>query len=147
MDSAFEILFSGQQYKRLYEKKCHLIFEKYGLTKVEIEILLFLENNKQYDTAKDVVDLKFFAKSHVSKAISSLITRGLLYSEADEFDRRCVHLKISDEAKPVIGEAKKMREELLTIIYNGISDEEKEVMFNIADKILGNIKEAIEKED
>ncbi|OEH85146.1 hypothetical protein BHU72_05915 [Desulfuribacillus stibiiarsenatis] len=147
MNNTLELLFSGQQFKKLYEKKCHQISEKYGLTKLEIEILLFLENNKQYDTAKDIVDLKFFAKSHVSKAITSLITKGYLHSNHDSMDRRCVHLKISDYAKPLLEEAKEMRKNLLMIIFKDISLEERKLMAIVAKKLSKNINEAIENEE
>lgn len=46
MDTEFEMLLYGQQFKKLYEKMSNLITEKYGLHKVEIEILLFLKKAK-----------------------------------------------------------------------------------------------------
>lgn len=146
MNNTLELLLSGQQFKKLYEKKCHQISEKYGLNKIEIEILLFFDSHQEYDTAKDIVDLKFFAKSHVSKAITSLIHDGYLCGKHDEEDRRCVHLNVTDHAKQVIQEAKDMRQDLLTILYKNISEEEREIMVNVAKKLADNIKEAIEKD-
>lgn len=146
MNNTLEILLSGQQFKKLYEKKCHQISEKYDLTKLEIEILLFFDSHREYDTAKDIVDLKFFAKSHVSKAIASLIHEGYLCGKHDEEDRRCVHLKITDHARQVIQEAKEMRQELLDILYKDISLEEREMMANVAKKLTENIKKAIEQD-
>lgn len=144
MDNILEILLNGHQFKKLDEKTFHPISKKYDLTKLEIEILLFFENNKEYDTAKDIVDLKFFAKSHVSTAVASLISNGYLISESDELDRRCVHLKISDDAKQVINEAKELRKNLAELLYKGISLEEKRIMAGIAKKIAHNIKMALD---
>ena len=147
MNDHLEFLLSGQQFKKLYEKKCHQISEKYDITKLEIEILLFFQNNKQYDTAKDIVDLKFFTKSHVSQGIASLINNGFLISEPDHLDRRCVHLRISDDAKKVIKEANEMRMHLQGVLYEGISFEEKRIMAGVAKKIANNIKVELENNE
>ncbi len=146
MNDTLEILLNGQQFKKLHDKKYHQILKKYGLTKLEIEILLFFEINKRYDTAKDIVDFKYFTKSHVSKAITSLINTGYLYPKADEHDRRCVHLKVSEDAKHVIQEAKEIRDELIGILFKDISLYEQEVIFNVVKKITTNITEAIEED-
>lgn len=61
MDTEFETLLYGQQFKKLYEKMSNLITEKYGLHKVEIEILLFLKKGKG-DTARNIAENKFFPK-------------------------------------------------------------------------------------
>jgi len=147
MNNTLEILFNGQQFKKLHDKKYHQILKKYDLTKLEIEILLFFENNKRYDTAKDIVDFKFLAKSHVSKAVTSLINNGYLCAKSDDHDRRCVHLKVSDDAKKVIKEATEIRNELIGIIFRDISVEEKRIMINVAKKIASNISDAIENDD
>lgn len=146
MNNNFKILLDGQQFKKLYEKKCNQISKKYGRTKLEIEILLFLENNKSQNTAKDIVELLYFSKSHVSKAITSLIDSGYVYGKPDEQDRRCIHLKITEDARQVVKEANKMRDNLINIVYEDVSPEEKKIMDRVANKIADNIKNTIEND-
>ena len=43
--------------------------EKLSITHTEIEIIMFLFNNPDYDTAKDISELRKFPKSCVSKEI------------------------------------------------------------------------------
>jgi DNA-binding MarR family transcriptional regulator len=147
MDNNLEILFNGQQFKKLYDRKCNQISKRYGLTRIEIEILLFLENNPSYDTAKSIVELRFYAKSHVSKAIDSLIKSGYVLVKSDEHDRRCIHVKIAPSAEQVVREANDLHHNLIEILYKNISLEEKRIMESVAKKIANNIKEALEKED
>jgi DNA-binding MarR family transcriptional regulator len=147
MDYNVEILFNGQQFKKLYERIYNQISKKYGLTKIEIEILLFLEKNQSYDTAKDIVELKFYAKSHVSKAIDSLIHKGYVLGILDEHDRRCVHLKIADAAERIVREANEMRNNLINILFKDVTSEEKRIMESVAKKITNNIKKAMEKDE
>lgn len=145
MNNNLEILLDGQQFKKLYERECSHIYKKYGLTKLEIEVLLFLGNNKPYDTAKDIVELLSFAKSHVSKAITSLINSGYVSAKLDEQDRRCIHLEVSADAEQVVREANEMRNNLIAILYKGISVEEINIMNNVARKIALNIRETLWK--
>lgn len=147
MDYNVEILFKGQQFKKLYERIYNQISTKYGLTRIEIEILLFLEKNQSYDTAKDIVELEFYAKSHVSKAIDSLIHKGYVLGILDEQDRRCVHLKIADAAELIVREASEMRDNLIKILFKDITLEEKRIMECVAKKVTNNIKEAMEKDE
>ena len=51
--------------------------EKLSITQTEIEIIMFLFNNPDYDTAKDISELRKFPKSCVSKAVDNLIKKGL----------------------------------------------------------------------
>lgn len=138
MDTEFETLLYGQQFKKLYEKMSNLITEKYGLHKVEIEILLFLKRGAG-DTAKDIAENKFFSKAHISHAIDHLTECGYLVGKPDGQDRRCVRLVLTEEAEPVCRELLKMRECLMDAVYQGITEEERRVMRQVAKKIAHNI--------
>lgn len=144
MENNFEILLSGQQFKKLYEKQICPILKKYNLTKIEIEILLFLQQNRLYDTAKDIVELKSYTKSHVSKATDSLMKNGYLIRKLDEHDRRSIHLQVAQKAQPIVKEALQLRSSLFALLYKDITNEEKKVLEQIAGKMAVNIKEALE---
>ncbi|MFR7462338.1 MAG: MarR family transcriptional regulator [Subdoligranulum sp.] len=58
--------------KTLYSEFVSPVCAKYGLTRIELDILLFLANNTRYDTATDIVEVRFLAKSQVSAAIKNL---------------------------------------------------------------------------
>ena len=64
--------------KTLYSEFVSPVCAKYGLTRIELDILLFLANNTRYDTATDIVEVRFLAKSQVSAAIKNLEARGCL---------------------------------------------------------------------
>lgn len=138
MDTEFETLLYGQQFKKLYEKMSNLITDKYGLHKVEIEILLFLKKGKG-DTARDIAENKFFSKAHISHAIDNLVECGYLVGQPDRKDRRCIHLILTEEAEPVCGEILKMRERMMSAIFMDITEEERQIMGQVAKKIARNI--------
>ena len=142
MVTEFETLLYGQQFKKLYEKMSNLITEKYGLHKVEIEILLFLKKGKG-DTARDIAENKFFSKAHISHAIDHLMECGYLVGKLDGQDRRCVHLVLREEAEPVCEELLKMRENLMNTVCQGITEEERLMMRQVAKKIACNISKEL----
>ena len=61
---------------KLYNGLFVPVLEKYQLTQLEIDILLFLANNPPFDTARDIVEKRHLAKSHVSAGVESLASRG-----------------------------------------------------------------------
>ena len=142
MDTEFETLLYGQQFKKLYEKMSNLITEQYGLPKAEIEILLFLKKGKG-DTARDIAENKFFSKAHISHAIDHLMECGYLVGKLDGQDRRCVHLVLTGEAEPVCEELLKMRENLMNTVCQGITEEERLMMRQVAKKIACNISKEL----
>lgn len=145
VDGEFETLLNGQQFKKLYEKMSNMITEKYGLHKIEMEILLFLYSGRN-DTAKDIAECKFFSKAHISHAIEHLTELSYVVGIPDEQDRRCVHLKLTKKAEPLCRELIQLKKELTGIIYRGITESEKKMMARVAGKIAHNINEEIMKE-
>ena len=119
--------------------------EKLSITHTEIEIIMFLFNNPDYDTAKDISELRKFPKSCVSKAVDDLIKKDYLESFIDISDRRIPHLKLKEPSKPVIKLSQKIRTHFLEIICQGIDDREKEELLKILNTISINVKEALKE--
>ena len=138
MNSEFETLLSGQLFKKLYDKRCILITEKYGLHKVEIEILLFLKKGK-LDTARDIVEARHYSKAHISHAIEHLMEQGYVVGQMDAQDRRCIHLKLTEEAEPVCQQLIKLRRSLMKTVYKDVTEEEMLILKQVAKKVAHNI--------
>ena len=140
MNNTTEVLMATSMFGKLYTKKILEVASKYNMNKVEVDILLFLNNNPQYDTAKDIVEVRGIAKSYVSKSIDKLVEKKLLSLNVDKKDRRIIHLKVESSANTVIKEALEAQKKYVDTIYNGISKEEEEVLKEIVNKMLSNIK-------
>ena len=79
MYEEYEILTLGQLLKKLLEKRSLPIMEQYGLRKVELDILSFFAiQERQGDTAKDIMLTKHISKSHISKSVDNLKKRGYI---------------------------------------------------------------------
>lgn len=134
-----EGIINGQQFKRIYEKKCEPLMRKYDLRKIELDVLFFLYSYKTYDTAKDIVNQKCLSKAHVSKAIENLTARHYVMTRLDSQDRRCVHLIITEEAEPVLTEMESLWYDIERCMYRNVSAEERSMFTSIMNKIVKNI--------
>lgn len=146
MSCELECFMSGQQFKKLSDKKYEPLMCKYNLRKIELDILYFLSIYLHYDTAKDIVAFKSLSKAHVSKAIDNLCQQNLIDTTMDCDDRRCNHLAVTEKAKPIIDEINQIRNEIFQVIYHGLSEEEKVLFIEIAGKIACNISAELENE-
>ena len=55
-----------------YELLSSRICDQYGLTQMEYDILMFLHNNPQHNTAAEIVKIRKSTKSHVSTSLKKL---------------------------------------------------------------------------
>ena len=94
MRSTTQMLLMAQRFGKLYKKLQSDVCNKYNLSNVELDVLLFLYNHPEYNTAKDIVELRGLAKSYVSKAVDLLIKKELITSYEDKKDRRVTNLKL-----------------------------------------------------
>ena len=49
--------------KTLYSRCVERVCERHDLTRMELDILLFLANNPLYDTASEIVEIRYLSKS------------------------------------------------------------------------------------
>ena len=55
-----------------YELLSGEVCDRYELTQMEYDILMFLHNNPQHNTAADIVKIRKSTKSHVSTSLKNL---------------------------------------------------------------------------
>ncbi|WP_367924680.1 MarR family winged helix-turn-helix transcriptional regulator [uncultured Ruthenibacterium sp.] len=124
MFTEFQFLAAQQLLKKLYETCCEPIFRQYGLTRMELDVLMILAEKKDIETAGELSARLGFTKSHVSKAVESLSRRGLLNTCPDSVDHRRVCLQICDAAKPIISEGFRAQRKLADYLYQGMDERE-----------------------
>ena len=132
----FDILGKSQ---KAYGKQLEPVCKKWDLTRSEVDVLLFLYNNPQYDRAADIVTHRGMAKSHVSMSVASLADRGLLERRDSSEDRRTTHLHLLEAGRAIAGEAREAQLQFFQQIYRGISREEQDALHMIIRKVHENI--------
>ena len=126
--------------KKHYAKLLEPICKEWELTRHELDILLFLHNNPEYDRAADIVSRRGIAKSHVSMSVASLEEKGLLLRRFDENDRRAAHLELQGSGSVIAAQAKEKQVQFFSLLFQGISKEEFDLWKKIHHQIHKNIE-------
>lgn len=133
----------GKLYNRLFLP----LLEQYGLTQAEADILLFLANNPEYDTAHDIVERRHLAKSHISSGVDRLAARGLLERFRREGNRKTIHLRLTEAAWPIIEEGRVLQARYGELLADGFSKAELRQLQQFLDRIIQNVDKALERSD
>lgn len=128
---------------KLYSLLILPLLERHRLTQLEADILLFLANNPECDTARDIVEIRHLAKSHVSVGVDSLAERGLLRRLRLEGNRKTIHLRLTDAAAPIVEQGRAIQHTYAGLIFDGFSETERQELFRLLDRVSENVDAAI----
>lgn len=135
------------KYKKLYEKKLCKIYEKYDLRKIDMEIIVYLANSGNEDTAKDIANTNMFTKGHISQSVKRLNQLGFISIIQDEKDMRVQHLKLTGNVEPMIKELKSEKDKVASCVFAGVTDEENQVLAKVFEKMCDNIMKELSVEE
>ena len=133
----FDILSQSQ---KIYSRQLEPVCKKWELTRSELDVLLFLHNNPDFDRAVDIVNNRGLSKSHVSLSISSLEEKQLLTRQEDPQDRRTVHLKLTEQGGKIAGIGRMAQKRFFSYLHQGVTQEQIAMMVDFARKVGENIK-------
>ena len=143
---AQEIMVRWQGMRKLYGSLFAPLLSRYGLTQTEADVLMFLANNPGYDTARDMVEHRHLAKSHVSASVDALVGRGLLERFYRDGNRKTIHLRITPQAHPMIGEGKRLQNRFGALMIAGFSEEEVLQLEDLMRRMQQNVDAALAAE-
>lgn len=133
----------SQGLRKLYGSLFTPLLARWGLTQLEVDILLFLANNPPYDTARDIVEKRRLAKSHVSVGIEELVRRGLLERSFQEGNRKTIHLCLTAAAQPVVEEGRAIQKQYGEALFRGFTPAERETLFALLERVGENVNAAL----
>lgn len=133
-------------WKRLYRQMFQPLSARYGLTQLEIDILLFLRNNPTYNTARDITAMRGFAKSNVSQAVDRLRQRGYLAAKPEPSNRKVFRLALQKDKQPYVEELVHRQELCFSVILQGFVPEERELLQQFLQRADHNIQNALQRE-
>lgn len=86
-----------------------------------------------------IVQLLILEKSVVAKSIGKLIRSGYLTREQNKRDKRAYNIYPTDKALAIYPNLIEQEEECMTLLTNGMSDEEKSALSTLLDKMVQNL--------
>ncbi|WP_050638398.1 MarR family transcriptional regulator [Candidatus Stoquefichus sp. SB1] len=136
-----ELLNMIHSMKKLYDHLCLDVMEKYHITRSELDILLFLNNNPEFDSAKDIVEKRGLVKSHASMGIEKLLKNGYIESIQDKNDKRKYHLYLLPLSQPLIHDGLQVQKHFNEILFKNFTLEEKKIYQKMVQQMYDNIKQ------
>ena len=131
---------------KFYEKMMRTVCEKHALNTAEVNVIGFLKNHRDKDTAAEISEIRLMSKGAVSKAVDSLMKKGLLRRHPDDIDRRKIHLKLTEEAGPVVVDIDQMQSDFRQRLFMGFSPEEIRLYKSFEARLYENTKRELRKE-
>ena len=131
---------------KLYEKMLRAVCEKHALSTAEADVIGFLKNHRDKDTAAEISEIRLMSKGAVSKAVDALMKKGLLRRHPDDIDRRKIHLKLTEEAGPIVADIDQMQSDFRQRLFTGFSPEEIRLYKSFEARLYENAKKEIRKE-
>ena len=104
---------------------------------------MFLANNPQWDTARDIAEFRHLAKSHVSAGIERLAARGYLERFTLPGNRKVIHLRLLPPSGPVVERGRELQDKYGRLLLDGLTEKEIALLQRLLDRIAENTDRAI----
>ena len=130
--------------RRSYDHVITPVCARHNITRMELDVLLYLANNPGRDTAAELISLRGLTKSHVSAAVAGLAMRGLLARSHRDGNRKTVHLTLLPAAAQVIADGQAAQQQLAQAILAGFSQQELEVLNEATGRIIENMRAVLD---
>lgn len=129
-----------------YELLSGKVCDKYELTQMEYDILMFLHNNPQNNTAAEIVKIRKSTKSHVSTSLKNLENKKLIERKQSEENKKHVEIFLLDKAELIIEEGINAQKQFAQNVLSGLTEEEKDMYIRVFNKICNNAEEHLRGE-
>lgn len=129
-----------------YELLSGKVCDKYELTQMEYDILMFLYNNPQNNTAAEIVKIRKSTKSHVSTSLKNLENKKLIERKQSEENKKHVEIFLLDKAELIVEEGINAQKQFAQNVLSGLTEEEKDMCLRVFNKISNNAEEHLRGE-
>ena len=130
-----------------YELLSSEVCDRYELTQMEYDILMFLHNNPQHNTAADIVKVRKSTKSHVSTSLKSLENKGLIERIQSEDNKKHITIVLLEKAELIVQEGICAQKQFAHNVLSGLTEEEKRMCIKVFNKICNNAEEHLREKE
>ena len=121
MNPTIEISFKTAQ---AYSAMCKPLCQELKLPQTAFDILMFLANNPDCTTARDIVEIRKIKANLVSVNVDRLVQEGYLLRQPAPGDRRKCRLVCTEKAGPVVQQGRELQETFFRRLARGLEPED-----------------------
>lgn len=123
----------------VYENACQPICKEMGVPYTAFSILMFLAENPEYYTAKDVSEFRAIKPNLVSFNVNKLVEEGYLERVPIPGNRRSIRLVCTEKSKPVVAKGRDIIQHFYLNLMKGMSEEDIARFHGYMELIGGNV--------
>ena len=117
-----------------YNEHCKPLCKEIHMPQTAFDILMFLANNPEYKTARDIVEIRNIKANLVSVNVDKLVKEGI------EGDRRKIELQCTEQALPIIKKGRKLQQEFETTLLKNTDENDRNGFFRTLEIIEKNLE-------
>ena len=144
MNPTIEISFKTAQ---AYSAMCKPLCQELKLPQTAFDILMFLANNPDCTTARDIVEIRKIKANLVSVNVDRLVQEGYLERRAVAGDRRKTELLCTDKAQPVIARGRQLQSAFFQRLFADMDDGAQRAFFAAMEIMEQNLNAILEAEE
>ena len=122
-----------------YSERCKPLCKEIQMPQTAFDILMFLANNPDCNTARDIVEIRGLKANLVSMNVEKLVREGFLERIPDTKDRRKIVLVCREKAKPVIEKGRQLQMDFFESLFGGIDEESRRQFYGVLKKLRTNL--------
>lgn len=138
---ALEFLTVGRKTISAYAALCAPVCKKHGINNTCLDVLMFLHNFPEYNTARDLCQVRGIKTGMASVAVDTLMCRGLLEAVDDAADRRVKRLRITPAADEIIKDGAQAQLRFADLLGSCVSESDREALRRIVGKVQATLDE------
>ena len=127
-----------------YSVMCKPLCQEMKLPQTAFDILMFLSNNPQYKTARDIVEVRKIKANLVSINVDKLVKEGYLERREVAVDRRKTELVCTSQADSIIEKGRIVQKDFKDTLFNSMDDSMKEILFKGMEIMEDNLDRILE---
>ena len=132
----------AKRFMDAYSAAMQPLSREFAIPQTAAEILLFLANNPENRTAKDICTMRRLKPGIVSLHVDTLVTLGFLERKRVPGDRRKLRLEPTEKASSIIARGRQMQERFAQTLAQGLSPEELSCFARCMETISQNLERA-----
>lgn len=126
-----------------YCSHCRAFCRELRMPQTAFDILMFLANNPNYNTAKDIVELRGLKANLVSVNVERLVQEGYLDRQDFPGDRRKTVLVCTEKARPVVKKGQELQSSFSEAIFRDVDPDARENFYRVMETVERNLNQIL----
>ncbi len=135
-----------QKLARSYSNACKPLCREFNLPQTAFDILMFLGNNSEYKTARDIVEVRHIKANLVSVNVERLVKEGYLRRSPAPQDRRKTLLFCTEKSNEILSRGKELQKRYFESLFEGVDAAHKQAYLETVQIIEANLNGSLKGE-